>query len=376
MEKICETEFYLSADEFLEDVNASIPESLQFLLNNIILKNKRGSLESYNIKCTSICHAIMSAVRPRSFLSPLQIGVAVMLHRKFASKKIIDILNNLGVCCSYAEACQYVFDNADFNTNTLDAANTFHSMGGIRIITPANCLEKRERVQRRKCRVKASELSEIGKIPFHIFDNSDGKNYEQLVVRDISTPDVDTDIICNADFMWLLGKFTLPEKIPGWNGFMGKLTEQLSFNLSRICPLPFVNSPPSDANTIFTVLKHAATLSLSLNIHKVFVTFDLPLYQKAVQIIYSCPNDNSLKTIMPCLGGFHLLMSYLGAIGFIMAGSGLNEIFSLCYAKTLWIKCYQVTLMQEPYEHTLSCIWLYVIKLSQKLICLKQIKNS
>ncbi|KYN29869.1 hypothetical protein ALC57_00678, partial [Trachymyrmex cornetzi] len=96
---------------------------------------------------------------------------------------------------------------------------------------------------------------------------------------------------------------------------------------------PFVNYPPSDVNTIFTVLKHAATLSRSLSMHKLFVTFDLPLYQKAVQIVHSCHNDNTLNTIMPRLGGFHLLMSYFGAVGFIMAGTGLNEIFSLCYAK-------------------------------------------
>ncbi|KYN29867.1 hypothetical protein ALC57_00676 [Trachymyrmex cornetzi] len=163
MRQVCDTDSYPSSDEFLEDVNADIPESLQYLVDKIVLQNKKGSLDSYRVKCTSVCHAIMSAVRPRSFLSPL----TVMLHRKFAFKKIIDILNHLGVCCSYAEAChyqdcttlncqlrfkpetfcQFVFDNADFNTNTIDGANTFHSMGGIRVITPANSVEKRERVQ-------------------------------------------------------------------------------------------------------------------------------------------------------------------------------------------------------------------------------------
>ena len=31
------------------------------------------------------------------------------------------------------------------------------------------------------------------------------------------------------------------------------------------------------------------------------------------------------------VGGFHLVMSYLGCIGPIMAGSGLQEMFRLCY---------------------------------------------
>jgi hypothetical protein len=33
----------------------------------------------------------MSAVRPRSLLSPLQVGLSVTLHKKFGSEKIIDI---------------------------------------------------------------------------------------------------------------------------------------------------------------------------------------------------------------------------------------------------------------------------------------------
>jgi len=37
----------------------------------------------------------MAAVRPRFFISPLHIGLAVTLHRKFGSRKIIDICNSL-----------------------------------------------------------------------------------------------------------------------------------------------------------------------------------------------------------------------------------------------------------------------------------------
>ena len=32
---------------------------------------------------------------------------------------------------------QFVFNNADFNVNTLDGHNTFHSLCGIQCITPA-----------------------------------------------------------------------------------------------------------------------------------------------------------------------------------------------------------------------------------------------
>lgn len=84
-------------------------------------------------------------------ISPLQLGLSVFLHGKFESKNIINILSSLGFCSTYYEALlfeassishpqpdilpdsftQFVFDNADFNVNTLDGLHTFHSMDGI-----------------------------------------------------------------------------------------------------------------------------------------------------------------------------------------------------------------------------------------------------
>ncbi|XP_018362414.1 PREDICTED: uncharacterized protein LOC108760767, partial [Trachymyrmex cornetzi] len=82
MRQVCDTDSYPSSDEFLEDVNADIPESLQYLVDKIVLQNKKGSLDSYRVKCTSVCHAIMSAVRPRSFLSPLSGAPGALKTRK------------------------------------------------------------------------------------------------------------------------------------------------------------------------------------------------------------------------------------------------------------------------------------------------------
>jgi len=45
----------------------------------------------------AISHAIMSAVRPRSFVSPLQLGLSVYLHRQFGSKRLLEVLACLGL---------------------------------------------------------------------------------------------------------------------------------------------------------------------------------------------------------------------------------------------------------------------------------------
>lgn len=120
--------------------------------------------------------------------------------------------------------------------------------------------------------------------------------------------------------------------------------------MSKIIPLPFVNNKPDDYNTVFTVLAQAG-VEHKLREEKgqprgqrdpynkmdvCFVTFDAPLYLKA-RYILSCADSNDdpygLSNIQARLGGFHLVMSFLGSMGFIMDGSGLKEAFSVIYAQ-------------------------------------------
>ena len=43
-------------------------------------------------------------------------------------------------------------------------------------------------------------------------------------------------------------------------------------------------------------------------------------------------NSFILDNVFLPLGGFHLLMSFMGSIGYIMAGSGLKEVWETVYA--------------------------------------------
>lgn len=64
--------------------------------------------------------------------------------------------------------------------------------------------------------------------------------------------------------------------------------------------------------------------------NRIFVTFDQPLYYKAREILECC---ESLSNVTVRLGGFHTMMSFMGAMGFIMDGSGLKESFCEVYAE-------------------------------------------
>ncbi|KAK1884412.1 Leucine--tRNA ligase [Dissostichus eleginoides] len=87
--------------------------------------------------------------------------------------------------------------------------------------------------------------------------------------------------------------------------------------------LPIIEGDPNDLNTIFTTLKECTRLSAD---RVTIVTFDLPIWLKAVDII-----KQTNLPIIPRLGGFHLLKSYLGSIGNIMEDSGLLELIQLIY---------------------------------------------
>ena len=62
------------------------------------------------------------------------------------------------------------------------------------------------------------------------------------------------------------------------------------------------------------------------------ITFDQPLWWKAQMIIVTEPVRSDLKDIILRLGGFPAEMSFLGCIGYLMAGSGLQEVLELIYA--------------------------------------------
>ena len=96
--------------------------------------------------------------------------------------------------------------------------------------------------------------------------------------------------------------------------------------VSTITFLPIIDLPPGDETCIYSTLLFIQQQSSYLNIETPCITFDQPLWLKAVEII----NAKSMNIVCR-LGGFHLLMSFLGSIGKLMEGSGLTELLEIIY---------------------------------------------
>jgi len=234
---------------------------------------------------------------------------------------------------------QYPFDNADFNTRALDGYKTFHCMGGIRCVTPATAISLNTSVVKRLRKIpRSKDIAALGHVPVVQFHRQTNTGLRSIVIKDVSDiQDYDNfqslAISLKQDALWLLGNGLSNEKQAGWSGFMEcAVALSKTYVKSKVMPLPFINLPATDSKSIYTALKLAADECRSRSDRFCFVTFDQPLYIIAVDIVAACGPTEELSSVVVRLGGFHLLMSFLGSIGSIMEGSGLEELWATAYA--------------------------------------------
>lgn len=349
-----ECQVFPSTKQMSDGNSKLVPESLRVLVDGI-LKPKDNDC-AIQRKSISIQHAMISAVRPRSFVSPMQTGLGIHLHRKYGSRVLIDIVSNLGFCVPYREVLlyeasatmkqstvtdpnsyiQFVYDNADFNTATLDGHNTFHTMGGIKCVTPADGVQESAPIPRNES-INTEALANKGHIKLKVYHSPVMQGYALLTAEDtealVQEPE-SAKLAHLLDTMWLSSAFLKGPSSSNWSGFMSDIHSKRSYHkMSAILPEPFVNLAPTNPSTIYTCLLNAAEEAEKFGQSKIMVTFDQPLYSKACEMVLAASPSSPLSHIIVRLGGFHLLMSFLGAIGTIMAGSGIEDLWETVYAK-------------------------------------------
>lgn len=106
----------------------------------------------------------------------------------------------------------------------------------------------------------------------------------------------------------------------------------MRYATTYILAIPFIDIDPNNLSLVFTALCFAAE-QCSRNKQSCIVTFDQPLFLKAMEIVAGSEASSDLSNIVVRLGGLHLLMSYLGCVGHIMEGSGIHIVIM---ADRLW----------------------------------------
>ncbi|CAH3121622.1 unnamed protein product [Porites lobata] len=87
---------------------------------------------------------------------------------------------------------------------------------------------------------------------------------------------------------------------------------------------------PSDPDTILTALHEAKRLTEERGQKKTIFTSDQQLYKVAVEVKWTDPER--FADVIVRLGGMHMLMSFVGAIGTLMQGSGLVDVLSSTFS--------------------------------------------
>ena len=287
----------------------------------------------------------MQACRPRALEFPLQIGLGVQLHSQYGSYSLIETLHSLGLCCSFKtartyEKCavislgtyiydfqesfiQYVADNVDHNVCTIDGHGTFHGMGIIAAITPKVRLHKTIP----KIKVTPEEIARIGAINIKYHKDP---SFTDSIKYNIPMKYEDGFVNRNLDLLWKCsGFFSKPQ--PSWQGVMQMIHQGSHPGKSSIKFLPMIDMSSSDPSCIYSTLCFVSEHAQKYNSTPI-ITFDQPLWLKEFLIIEEEPSHSDLKNIVVRLGSFHTEMSFIGAIGHLMADSGLKEVLETVYA--------------------------------------------
>ncbi|KAJ8875669.1 hypothetical protein PR048_023567 [Dryococelus australis] len=183
--------------------SGQLPETVKTFLNRV---NQGEVVERKN---TAIGEAIMSARRPRSYISPTLLGIGVYIHWHHASRHLIYSQQSFILCklqggskVRYESSAlehdrantggskkgyiQHAFYSADFSIRIVTGHGTFHSMGGVRFITPAQNQESMI-VNRLLHPPSANTIATRGKLQVNCYKNSALPGLNGINVRELDT---------------------------------------------------------------------------------------------------------------------------------------------------------------------------------------------
>jgi len=229
-------------------------------------------------------------------------------------------------------AINFVADNVDHNIRTLDGLGTFHAMGVISAtVVPSGMFCKTQRVVRRLDKpTKTCEATRNTRVPilsFETYEKQGVSTIKLCKIRSLQRP-LTMPMIANLNTVWHAAGMVGPGGQPrsNWSGFMQSVCKGEHTGVSAVEMLCILDLNPSDDDCIYSTLVFVASQAKARNIPTPNITFDQPLYIKAVDIALK-----SDLNIVVRLGGFHTLMSFLGSIGHLMKASGLEEVLGLFF---------------------------------------------
>ena len=270
------------------------------------------------------------------------------------SKSLINQMYQFGVTCSYDEILQFKKSAALAATNDIQLSGIHEGDGGL-IQTLVDNFNADISSQNRRLTTHSlamlitqpcTQPNKNQNIPSTIprvskADMSQQIDFE-LPIQRYQGPKKVLKVLCSCiiakeraeelDFSFM-SEINSNDNCPEFNGFNTSIAREHGQALkpkTQAVYLPLIDMLPSDPDTMMTALQEAKRLTNERGQKKVVFTCDQQLYKVAADVKWAYPNDFS--DVILRLGGMHMLMSSVGAIGSLMAGSGLSEILSSTFA--------------------------------------------
>ena len=114
-----------------------------------------------------------------------------------------------------------------------------------------------------------------------------------------------------------------PPSLPSYPMICSKVSKENVLK-GNVFYLPFLHEAPNNHATVEKSLRTFMVINKAVGCDDTVVTQDLFIYQLAQGVKSKYPDD--FKNVNLRIGGFHLLLKYLKAVGKIMDSSGLKEI--------------------------------------------------
>ncbi|KAG1647735.1 hypothetical protein GQR58_030367 [Nymphon striatum] len=297
---------------------------------------------------------IMSEIREKEYdpsVYPKSDDITVPTDRWW----LIDELSHLGFCSSYREVsrfkqssmatedasevavtlppgsfAQYVADNVDHNLCTLDGKKTFHGMGIIQVSTNSSGTHNREKAIKRQKLELVNLVTKNRGIPIKQYIETNFSVMSTKIFKSMRDLQFEKNVSLekNINLLWETSILFHKSARPSWSGFMQTYREGEYPGKSEVTVLPIIDLNPTDSSCIYSTLLFVMEQAQKANIGTATITFDQPLWLKAVKI----SSEKSLN-ILCRLGGFHTLMSFLGSVGTSMEGSGISECLQMVYGE-------------------------------------------
>lgn len=344
----CNMEHYPNPDD-IENSAVVVPHLLDLFLSQLVTDER---------KKTAIAQVLIQSARPRSCLMPLPFGLGVQVHRLLGSAQLVKELARWGFSvsldevqrylqsvlqstngwqpeeCREAMFTQFVADNVDHNIKTVDGLETFHGMGIIAVSCFGRGVElvAKRKIKRIPGRLLVADACRDKGLSLIPYCSQIGLGLAKLMFKPIASLNLPM-VACSAaslTMLWHVGGLNSVSSGPRpmWSGYMQSVCQGDHPPTSVVRMLPILDINPSDMSCIYSTLTFVCKQAELLNVKTPSITFDQPLFIKAVDIVAQEQLDMVVR-----LGGFHTLMNFMGALGHIMQGSGLEDAFELLYGK-------------------------------------------